>query len=159
MPIDPTIAEVTARLRKAEKRIDELDGMIADQSSEASAPPEGGPKEPKYRAVEPWVQYHFAPMYSRNVGNKWRWCRQWWKHAEAISRLEALWRSWEAARLNPVGMEPAEGGWNLREGRRMGALALGDAFRVEPDADGMIRTVLAAPDGTETEVWQEAEWE
>ena len=104
MPIDPTIAEVTARLRKAEKRIDELDGMIADQSSEASAPPEGGPKEPKYRAVEPWVQYHFAPMYSRNVGNKWRWCRQWWKHAEAISRLEALWRSWEAARLNPVGM-------------------------------------------------------
>ena len=62
-------------------------------------------------------------------------------------------------RLNPVGMEPAEGGWNLREGRRVGALALDDAFRVEPDADGMIRTVLAAPDGTETEVWQEAEWE
>jgi len=62
-------------------------------------------------------------------------------------------------RLNPVGMEPATGAWDLRAGRRVGELALDDAFRVEPDADGMIRTVLAAPDGTETEVWQEDNWE
>lgn len=62
-------------------------------------------------------------------------------------------------RLNPVGLEPAEGPWNLREGRRVSELALDDAFRVEADADGIIRTVLAADDGTETEVWQEGDWE
>jgi len=31
-----------------------------------------------------------------------RWCPQWWAHAEALSRLEALWRTWEAARLDPL---------------------------------------------------------
>lgn len=62
-------------------------------------------------------------------------------------------------RLNPVGLEPATGAWDLRVGRLVAELALDDAFRVEPDADGVIRTVLSAPDGTETELWQEADWE
>jgi hypothetical protein len=30
----------------------------------------------------------------------WRWCPQWWQHAEAVARLEALWRSWESMRLD-----------------------------------------------------------
>lgn len=28
------------------------------------------------------------------------WCPEWWRHAEAISRLEALWRAWEHLRLD-----------------------------------------------------------
>jgi len=62
-------------------------------------------------------------------------------------------------RLNPVGFEPAEGPWNLRKGRVVGELALDDAFRVEADADGIVRTVLSAPDGTETEMWQDGDWQ
>lgn len=62
-------------------------------------------------------------------------------------------------RLNPVGVEPAEGEWDLTAGRRVGALALDDAFRVQPDDDGVTRTVLTAADGTETEVWQDGDWE
>ena len=62
-------------------------------------------------------------------------------------------------RLNPVGLEPATGEWDLTEGRLVGDLALDDAFRVEPDPDGFVRTVLAAPDGTETEVWQHGDWQ
>ena len=27
--------------------------------------------------------------------------RQWWQHAEAITRLTALWHSWETLRLEP----------------------------------------------------------
>ncbi|MBX9472559.1 aldose 1-epimerase family protein [Microcella sp.] len=61
-------------------------------------------------------------------------------------------------RLNPVGLEPAIGEWDLTEGRVVGELALDDAFRVEPDPDGVVRTVLSAPDGTETEVWQNGDW-
>ena len=26
------------------------------------------------------------------------WCPRWWDHAEAVTRIEALWRSWEAMR-------------------------------------------------------------
>jgi aldose 1-epimerase len=62
-------------------------------------------------------------------------------------------------RLNPIGLEPAAGEWNLAEGRLVGELALDDAFRVEPDPDGVVRTVLTAADGTETEVWQAGDWQ
>lgn len=62
-------------------------------------------------------------------------------------------------RLNPVGFEPAVGPWDLREGRVVGELALDDAFRVEPDDDGIVRTVLSAADGSETEVWQNGDWQ
>lgn len=36
-----------------------------------------------------------------NVGTA-RWCPTWWRHAEAISRLDALWRSFEHLRLDPT---------------------------------------------------------
>lgn len=62
-------------------------------------------------------------------------------------------------RLNPEGLEPASGQWDFTEGRLVSELALDDAFRVEPDPDGVTRTVLTAPDGTETEVWQDGDWE
>ena len=29
-----------------------------------------------------------------------RWCAKWWLHAEAVSRIEAIWRAWEALRLD-----------------------------------------------------------
>ena len=40
-------------------------------------------------------------MYRRPIGGEYRWCAQWWRHAEAITRLTALWQSWEAMRLQP----------------------------------------------------------
>ncbi|MFF2772822.1 DUF4913 domain-containing protein, partial [Streptomyces bacillaris] len=30
-----------------------------------------------------------------------RWAKEWWTSAEAITRIEALWRSWEFYRLQP----------------------------------------------------------
>lgn len=60
------------------------------------------PFEPRYPSLEEWVVDHFAAMYSRPTNPSVRWCAQWWDHAEAISRLEALWRSWEVARLDEL---------------------------------------------------------
>jgi hypothetical protein len=57
--------------------------------------------QPVYASVQDWVDGHFLPVYRRPVGGEFRWCAQWWRHAEAIIRLTALWQSWEAMRLQP----------------------------------------------------------
>ena len=40
-------------------------------------------------------------MFRRTLGGEYRWCRQWWRHGEAISRLNALWHAWEVLRTKP----------------------------------------------------------
>ena len=40
------------------------------------------------------------PNWRRNTLHT-SWCAKWWEHAEAITRLEALWESWEKHRLEP----------------------------------------------------------
>jgi Domain of unknown function (DUF4913) len=70
----------------------------------ALPPPDGGgeqPPDPLYASAEDWVNGHFLSMYRRPIGGEYRWCPQWWRHAEAITRLTALWQSWEAMRLQP----------------------------------------------------------
>ncbi len=39
-------------------------------------------------------------VYRRNVGDRPE--HRWWESPEAIIRVEAMWRSWEALRLNPA---------------------------------------------------------
>jgi Domain of unknown function (DUF4913) len=60
------------------------------------------PPNPRHPTLEDWVTRHFLPTYRRPLGGEYRWCRQWWRHAEAITRLTALWYTWEASRLQPV---------------------------------------------------------
>jgi hypothetical protein len=59
------------------------------------------PVEPFYRSLLEFVVEGFAPVYCRATSPTMRWCPSWWDHAEAIYRLEALWRSWEVYRLEP----------------------------------------------------------
>jgi hypothetical protein len=65
-------------------------------SLEPAMDDEGAP-ELFYPNVAVFVSDKLATTYRRqlNVGGGVTWCPQWWKHAEAISRLEALWRAWE----------------------------------------------------------------
>jgi hypothetical protein len=58
--------------------------------------------QPCYATVEDFVRELLAPMYRRALdGTDRSWCPEWWRHAEAISRLDALWRAWEHLRLDP----------------------------------------------------------
>jgi hypothetical protein len=57
---------------------------------------------PVFETVEDWMDGYFLPMYRRPLGGEFRWCPRWWAHPEAVSRLTALWRSWEACRLEPA---------------------------------------------------------
>ncbi|MEW6881440.1 DUF4913 domain-containing protein [Trueperella pyogenes] len=52
-----------------------------------------------YPNVYDWVEEYLVYFYKRPVvPSRIAWCPQWWKHIEAVVRLEALWRAWEAMR-------------------------------------------------------------
>lgn len=56
-----------------------------------------------YPAVDVWVAEFLAPTYRRHIdGRNRHWCPHWWRHPEAVTRLEALWRAWEHLRLDPA---------------------------------------------------------
>ena len=58
--------------------------------------------EPVFGCVEDWLDGYFWPMFIRPLGGEFRWCPRWWAHPEAVTRLTALWRSWEVFRLEPA---------------------------------------------------------
>jgi hypothetical protein len=45
-----------------------------------------------------------APSYVREVneGAQLAWCPEWYKHPEALIRMESIWRAWEHLRLEPA---------------------------------------------------------
>lgn len=82
-------------------------GEWDDELDDTAAPMEPAEEEPDapelfYPNVAEFVSGKLATSYRRqlNVQGGVTWCPQWWKHAEAISRLEALWRAWEFLRLD-----------------------------------------------------------
>ena len=101
-------AETDARLALLEAAVEEFDfvtagGMVASPVTSPTGDAATGGL--RYPSLEAWVVGHFTRVYTRRHGGPMRWCRQWWQHAEAITRLEALWRSWETLRHEPLGMD------------------------------------------------------
>ena len=94
------LAELEARLRRLEATVEALEAAAGTAAGAEAAP--GSQLEPAFPDVQMWVNEHFAPIFGRPLGGEYRWCPCWWDHAEALERLEALWRSWEALRLDPV---------------------------------------------------------
>lgn len=58
--------------------------------------------QPLYPSVAAWYAGYLAPAWRRNFGNGGHltWCPTWWRHAEAVDRLRALWRAYEHLRLD-----------------------------------------------------------
>lgn len=65
-------------------------GWVPDGQAEAA--------EPLYKSLPEFVEGHLALLIRRRLGGGLTWCAQWWKHAEAVSRLNAVWDEWEKAR-------------------------------------------------------------
>lgn len=53
-----------------------------------------------YDTLEQFVADHLAGMYRRQVTDSTAhiWCPYWFKHAEAVARLDILWHTWEDSR-------------------------------------------------------------
>jgi hypothetical protein len=75
---------------------------LIDTTNDGGKDGDGRP-ELFYASLDEFVREQLAPMYRRALdGTQRTWCPEWWRHAEAISRLEALWRAWEHLRLDPA---------------------------------------------------------
>ncbi|MCX4091163.1 DUF4913 domain-containing protein [Nocardia sp. alder85J] len=62
------------------------------------------PEQPTYYpSVAAFVENYLIHIYQRQVTDTTDavWCPEWWKHTEAVIRLETLWRAWEYFRRNP----------------------------------------------------------
>lgn len=73
------------------------DGWIPDPPAGSAGTSETA--KPVFPNVEAWVVGYLAPHIRRRLGGSATWCPWWWKHAEAISRLTAMWSAWEYLRL------------------------------------------------------------
>jgi hypothetical protein len=49
-----------------------------------------------YESLIDWVDRYFLPTFRRQPSGDIRWCDAWPDHPEAITRLSALWKAWEA---------------------------------------------------------------
>lgn len=89
----------TAAALAAEAELNPPD-PVPDDEEEAQAP------TLYYGSVAEFVKEFVCPVFRREVGesgrSEYRWSARWWESAEAIIRLEALWRSWEHLRLDPA---------------------------------------------------------
>lgn len=54
----------------------------------------------RFPTLTAWMTEWFLPTWQHRLDQSQIWCAQWWQHAEAIARLEAMWRAWEALRLD-----------------------------------------------------------
>jgi hypothetical protein len=102
--------QIASAVRKALERRGErglLDAerieQLAMQAAERQLGELADPPGLYYLTVEEWVGEWLLPVYRRSVlGHDRVWCPQWWRHAEAVARLESLWRAWEHLRQDPA---------------------------------------------------------
>ena len=110
------------------------------------SPPAAAP-EPQlfFGSVDEFVREKLRYTYTRRVGpqGSYRWAGDWWRYPEAISRLDALWRAWEALRLEPTfGMSTW---WRDHADHHMRMLMAPDGPYTPPPA-GMFVDVRDLPD-------------
>lgn len=94
------LASEDAAAREGIDRATEAVGASGTEQPGASV---GAEREPElfYGSPEEFLHEQLLPLYNRIVdGKNGKWCRKWYLHPEAVSRVEALWRAWEHLRLD-----------------------------------------------------------
>ncbi|MDU0328476.1 DUF4913 domain-containing protein [Microbacterium sp. KSW2-21] len=98
-------AEVTEQLDPSVIEELQLQAATAARSSvlaaldELDKEPTGEEPELYFGSVDEFVRGYLLPNYRRRVdGQRVVWAAEWWRYAEAVARLDALWRAWEHLR-------------------------------------------------------------
>ncbi len=82
------------------------DEMVRSHSPvlDDGAEDDGDVVPPLYPNVYSFVGDYLITVWARPIRDNQgttRWCSVWWKHPEAVARLDALWHAFEALRLDP----------------------------------------------------------
>ena len=82
---------------------DAFDDDEAQPADDARGHAEPEPELVYSSAVEFFAEL-LAQSYVREVneGAAFAWCPEWYKHPEALIRMEAIWRAWEHLRMEPA---------------------------------------------------------
>jgi hypothetical protein len=104
--LEQDVADLAAGLQQVQQ---DLADAVAGGGGSAPVPGDEKPMQREFPTLDAWVEQWLAPVFARNTDGSWRWCAEWWRHAEATFRLDTLHRSWEIARLDPNGK--AMTGW------------------------------------------------
>lgn len=81
------------------ERLEALESALADATGSGDLTATA-PLNWQYRNVYDWVEQWFVIHFRRSITNGIHWCARWWEHEEALLVLTALWRTWEAARVD-----------------------------------------------------------
>jgi hypothetical protein len=92
--------DLTAQLARVERDVQDLSASASLGGLTGSAPSGQALSEQVYDSVDEWVHDYYLPTFVRPIGGEIRWCAEWQRHQEAVVRFEAMWRSWEALRLD-----------------------------------------------------------
>ena len=129
----------------------EWDDEATPSSTPSGAAPATAP-ELYYGSVDEFVREKLRYTYIRKVGPSapYRWAGDWWRYPEAMGRLDALWRAWEALRLEgQVGMSSW---WRDHADHHMRMLMAPDGpFTNSRDTNETAAAWTKAPGGTADE--------
>nr|WP_255258368.1 DUF4913 domain-containing protein [Arthrobacter sp.] len=94
-------AEVAASVGKASPVMTEPAAKAgAGEGAPAPDPGQDGPAL-MFATSEQFLHHQLLPLYIRIIDSRNNtWCQQWFRHPEALSRVDALWRAWEHLRLD-----------------------------------------------------------
>lgn len=98
--------KVAAAQRAVDQATTQVDAAAAALRTQVALRDEGesagAPVAPVFASVDVFVERYVLPMYCHRMGRDTRWCAQWWRHAEAVTRFEALWEAFEVMRREPA---------------------------------------------------------
>lgn len=101
--VDEGAGILTGAPGKLPQKLPPRPGAGAKAASSQEVPSADAPQL-VFGSVDEFVREKLRYMYRRVVGPQgpYRWRARWWEVPEAISRLDSLWRAWEALRLEPT---------------------------------------------------------
>jgi len=95
------VVKARARLSHALRSLDTAQEQLVDAQRAASGTRAAAQVVPEFASVDTFVEEYVLPNWRHTPADS-RWCATWWRHAEAVTRLEAVWEAFEVMRLEPA---------------------------------------------------------
>ncbi|GEM_PF-714068 len=99
------VLSARAAVESAERALSRAGEALAGAARAVDRP--GAPIVTEFASLDAFVEGYVLPNW-RHRPSQGKWCATWWRHSEAIARLEAVWEAFEVMRREPA---PALSTW------------------------------------------------